>query len=212
MDSDYAVIGARIAVLERRVRRLKVALAACAVLALAVSGFAGASAQQYALHFQNAYGSVKLASDGLSFYDRRAALRMKIFTDETGRPIVQMIDSAKVPRVMYGLQPSGNPRFAFNDKSGTERLYVGLTTEQTGLVRTFTRSEKIQSSLEDTFLRIRDTSGIEQLVIGVSSANSPVLKMFDTSSTNRLYAGVYSDGNSGFASYSTTGSAVWSSP
>ncbi|HET7815942.1 MAG TPA: hypothetical protein VFL13_16390 [Candidatus Baltobacteraceae bacterium] len=215
MSEDSSLLQAlsdRVTALERQSRRLKVLLGGAFVLVLALGAVSGTIAQPHSISFAGPMGTVKLSADGLWFYDKHGTPRLAEYISADHRqPVIRMRDSSNRDAVYFGLTERERPRISFMDPSNNERLYVGLTTEETGLVRTFTSSGKEQTSLEDDFLRIRDTGGTEQIYIGVSTDNTPILKMFDASHTERVYAGLYSDGKSGFSSYDSSGSSSWSS-
>ncbi len=100
----------------------------------------------------------------------------------------------------------------FYDNHGAKRMFVGLTTANTGLVRMFNASAVEETSLEEDFLKIRDTSGTERVFLGTSTSNDPIMRMYDSSHTERVYAGVYTDGSAGFSAFDSSGAAHWSSP
>lgn len=212
-SSSLQALSERVSALERQSRRLKGMLVGAFALVLVLGGVSSTVAAQHSISFSGPSGIVKLSADGLWFYDKHGSPRLaEYISTDSHQPVIRMRDSKDRDAVYFGLTSGERPRLSFLDSSNQERLFVGLTTENTGLVRTFTNAGKDQTSLEDDFLRIRDTSGTEQIYIGVSTDNSPILKMFDASHTERLYAGLYNDGKSGFAAYDSGGSAAWSSP
>ncbi len=203
----------RVESLERRTRALNVFLFAGIVILLVLGAVSATVAQQRSLDFRGGTGHVKLSADGLYFYDKKGVARLAIYLSNQQEPVIRLKDASDRARSYFSLTADAEtPRVEFDDTSGQQRLYVGLATEQTGLVRTFTKSGGIQTSLEDDFLRIRDSSGVEQLYLGVSTENKPMLKMWDASHTERLFAGVYTDGSSGFTAYNASGNSTWSSP
>lgn len=165
-SSALTALTARVEMLERQSRRLKVLLFGAFVLVLALGAVSGTIAQQKSISFSDSSGSVNLSAAGLYFYD----------------------------------------------KSHVKRMFVGLTTADTGLVRIFNGSAKEETSLEDTFLKIRDTNGTERVFVGTSTSNDPILRMYDSAHTERIYAGVYTDNTAGFSAYDSSGTAHWSSP
>lgn len=100
----------------------------------------------------------------------------------------------------------------FYDSNHKKRMFVGLTTSDTGLVRIFNSNGQEETSLEDTFLKIRDTAGTERVFLGTSTSNDPILRMYDSQHTERIYAGVYTDNSAGFSAYDSSGASHWSSP
>lgn len=212
-SSALLALSERVSALERQSRRLKGMLVGAFALVLVLGAASSTIAAQHSISFSGPQGIVKLSADGLWFYDKHGSPRLaEYMSADSHEPVIRMRDAKDRDAVYFGLTSGERPRLSFMDTSNNERLYVGLSTEETGLVRTFTSAGKDQTSLEDDFLRIRDTSGTEQLYIGVSSDNSPILKMFDSSHTERLYAGIYSDGKSGFSAYDSGGDSAWSSP
>ena len=100
----------------------------------------------------------------------------------------------------------------FYDSSHKKRMFVGLTTSNTGLIRIFNTNGEEETSLEDTFLKIRDTAGTERVFLGTSTSNDPIMRMYDAQHTERIYAGVYTDNSAGFSAYDSSGATHWSSP
>lgn len=203
----------RVEILERRIRRMYAVMFVILTLVLVLGAASATLAQQKALTFRDRYGSLTISGSEISFRDPKGNPVMRFYIADTAQPVMRLNDSNGRARLFFGLTGEHQvPRLSFQDTGGTERLYVGLSTENTGMLRTFTSSGKAQTSLEDTFLRIRDSSGVEQTVLGVSTANEPVLKLFDSNHQERLFAGIYTSGDSGISVYNANGTTTWSSP
>lgn len=211
IDSGLDALDARVSKLERQTRRLGIFFITGVIVALTFACASNSMAAQNSVTFRDASGSVRLSADGLYLYDAKGAQRLGIDMSY-GEPIIRLQDSAKRGRVFVGITTDGVPRVEFTDSTNTQRMYAGLTTAQTGLLRTFTASGKDQTSLEDTFLRIQDASGVEQVAAGVSTQNAPVLHMYDASHSERIFAGIYNDGSAGLSAYGSDGTRTWRSP
>ena len=126
--------------------------------------------------------------------------------------MIRLADSSDKGRAYFGLTADQHqPRIEFDDAQENERLYVGLTTESTGLVRAFTAGGKEQTSLEDDKVTITDGSGNRRIYLGTTDDGNGILKTFDSEDRERTYLGVFTDGKAGFQSYDSAGTADWNS-
>jgi hypothetical protein len=236
--SSHSALDARLDGLERQVRSLKRLLLVALAAVLAAFGAGAAGAAQKTLTFADAAGHtrVKIDATGFRMLDAQGHTRIEIgfnsankpslyFEDAHGnaplgayisdkdQPVIRLADAQGVGRAYFGLTADQHePRISFDDAHSTERLYVGLTTTSSGLVRTYTSDAKDQTSLEDDKIWITDAAGNNRIYLGTSSTGDGILRMYDGSTRERVYAGVFTDGTSGFQSLDVSGNLVWSSP
>lgn len=236
--SSFSGLDARLEALERQVRTLKRLLLVALACVIAAFGAGAAGAAQKTLTFADAAGHtrVKIDAGGVQMYDagghRRVLLgfnssgkpslylqdahgnyRLGAYISDQDQPVVRLADSKDKGRAYFGLTSDSNePRIEFDDAAQNERLFVGLSNESTGLVRSFTAGGKNQTSLEDDKVWITDGSGNNRIYLGTSDSGDGILKMYDSNSEQRIYAGVFTDGKAGFESLDSSGEGTWSSP
>jgi len=213
-EMEHPSIGARLDALERQARTYKRLLLAAIAAVIVLASTSSTTAQQHEQTFTNAKGEkVSINSEGLFFYNSAGTPELALYISDKGQPVIRMRDAAGKDRAYFGLTAdTHNPRIQFNDPSENQRLYVGITTQNTGQVSTFNTAGTKQTSIDDDQIRIGDASGNNRIYLGITDTADPILRMYAADGTERLYAGIYTDGKSGFSSYSTTGSAQWSSP
>lgn len=235
--SSFSGMDARIETLERQIRSLRRLLFVALAGVVAAFGAGAAGAAQRTLSFADSSGHtrVKIDAGGVQMYDAAGNRRILMGFNSSGKPsfyledahgnyplgayisnenqpVFRLADEHDKARAYFGLTAdSHQPRIEFDDAQENERLYVGLTNQATGLVRSFTVAGKDQSSLEDDKLTITDDNGNERVYLGTSDSDDGIFELYDSNSRQRAYAGIYTDGAAGFQSYDTNGTATWNS-
>jgi hypothetical protein len=214
--SSFYALEQRIDALERQTHRLKRLLFVFLVMVLALGSAAGTIAQQRALSFSNSTGKVRVDATGFALYDsaghKRLTLgfntanepgmyiwdkngvdRLGAYMSAKGQPVFRLTDAAKNDRAFFGLTGDAHePRISLEDASGNERFYVGLSTANSALLTMSTTSNKE--------------------VIRMQGSDAPFLRFSDGTGTTRGYAGIFTDGSAGFASYNESGTQTWTAP
>lgn len=232
-DTDvYERLAARIEALERQSRRLKRQLFAALVGLLCLGTISATTAQQHAISFSGPKGTLRIDALGVHLLTSGGKERALFgYTKAATLPAVRFMDSAGNNRMTVGLDTAsnglvrmyssrnyesvgldGNGSLWFYDESGTKRLFAGTTTVSTGAVIMYNSSGKLQSELQDNYLRLGDDTGTEREYIGVTTTDDAVVKLWDRTHTERNFMGAYTDGRAGFTSYNSDGSSTWSSP
>ena len=89
----------------------------------------------------------------------------------------------------------GYPRFTTSDASGTDRLSLGQSDTDQGLVNIF------------------GSSGTRLVFLGETTGHTGGLNIHDSSGTSRAYVGQFNNSSKyGFGAYDSSGSVVWSMP
>jgi hypothetical protein len=154
----------RIEKLERQAQVLRVLLFTAIAGILVLGTAAGTIAQQNSFSASNSSGSVKIDADGFAMYDAAGNRRITIGFNSLNQPGIYLWDSGNVDRLgayltgdgdpvvrltnaqkddlaFFGLTPDAHePRISFQDSSGTQRLYLGLTTSESGSVRVYDKA------------------------------------------------------------------------
>ncbi|HTU71415.1 MAG TPA: hypothetical protein VMF11_13980 [Candidatus Baltobacteraceae bacterium] len=170
----------------------------------------------------------------LAFYDETGAQRMWVgyhnnpYIDMAGAngkdlieiaasdyPSEKIYDSSNTERLYLGMSSGNGDLLRMFAKDGHEVVDLGQTDQEDGLLRMFATTSQQVVSLEGQatpFLQFNQSDGKERGVIGVSGTGGSLLKLFDNNGTERVYAGEYTDGTSGFTNYNATGAVTWRSP
>lgn len=232
--SSFPQLAARVEALERQTRRLKRLLLASAVTVICAATAATGIASQRNLTFAGGDGSVRVSSSGFTLSDSRGHKRLTlgfnssnqpaiyvfdangidrlgIYISDKGQPVIRLTDSRNVNRAFFGLTETEKPRISFQDGTATERLFMGLSSEDDGLVRTYSTGSQEEISLGNQLLRI-DSSGTERAYFGISSNDTSIVKLWDKNHTERNFMGEFTDGTAGATAYNASGTAVWSTP
>lgn len=193
-------------------------------------------------HLYDAKGTTQLVlgpsateSPVLAFYDETGAQRMWVgyhnypYVDMAGangkdlieitasdHPNEVIYDSSDTERFYLGMSSGNGDLLRMFAKDGRQVLDLGQTDQGDGLLRMFatTTSQQVVS-LEGQaapFLQFNQPDGRERGVFGLSGTGGSVFKLFDNNGTERVYAGEYTDGTSGFTNYSAAGVVTWHSP
>ena len=228
----YERLVARVDALERQSRRLKRQLFAALVGLLCLGTVSATTAQQRAISFSGPKGTLRIDALGVHLLTSSGKERAVFgYTKLSTIPAVRFMDQAGTNRMTVGLDTAnnglvrmysshdnesvglnGNGSLWFYDGSGTKRLFAGTTTADTGAVIMYNSSGKLQSELQDDYLRLGDDTGTEREYIGVTTGSDAVVKLWDRSHTERNFMGAYTDGKAGFSAYDPAGTSTWSSP
>jgi hypothetical protein len=235
--SELLSLQQRIEALERRTTSLRRTLVIAVVLLAIVATIAGTqAAAQKEMTFADSAGHVRVRinADGFHLYDAHGTTQLVLGESSKDHPILAYYDESGAQRMWVGyssypyvdmagsngkdlieLTADSRPRLMFYDTTATERLYVGMTTENDPLVRMYSTQGKQTMALEGQdkpFLRFNQGDGTERGYFGVATEGSSLMKLFNPDGTERVFAGVYTDGTSGFSAYNSSGTATWSSP
>jgi hypothetical protein len=228
----YERLAARVEALERQSRRLKRQLFVALVALLCVGTVSATTAQQRAISFSGPKGTVRIDALGVHLLTSGGKERAVFgYTKLATIPALRFMDSGGVNRVIVGLDTetdglvrmfnkrgyesvglSGNASLWFYDDSGTKRLFVGTNTASSGNITMYNSSGKLQTELEDDYLRLGDDTGTEREYIGVTTTNEAVVKLWDRYHTERNFIGTYTDGRAGYTAFDSDGTSTWSSP
>jgi hypothetical protein len=234
--SVFLSVETRLAALERQVRVQKRLLVIAMVAVVAAFGAGAAGAAQKSLTFADAHGHtrVKIDASGFQMFDGSGQRRIVIgfnqvsqpsmyLQDEKGRyvlgayvsssrePVFHIADFDHNGDAYFGFtQDDHRPRIDF-EADGHQRLFVGLSTQSSGLVRTFNASGHEQTSLENDKVWVTDDSGNTRVYLGTATSGDGILKLYDAESRQRIYAGVFTEGTSGFQAMDASGNVTWSS-
>jgi hypothetical protein len=215
------------------------AIAAAIVVAGGAGAFAQvqAQAQQQAMTWTNANGgSVKIDGTGVQMYnsanqrvlllgfntsshpslylqDAKGNYRFGAYISDDDQPVIRMGDANDKARIYFGLTAQAHmPRIEFLDASENERLFVGLSTSSTGLLSMSTAGGTTQTQVSDDLINVTDGNGNKRVYLGTSSQGDGIMRLYDSANRERIYAGVYTNGNSGFSAMNAAGQTTWSSP
>jgi hypothetical protein len=231
MDA-YEKLASRVDALERQSRRLKRQLFAALVALLCLGTVSATTAQQRAISFSGPKGTLRIDASGVHLLTSRGKeVALFGYTKYATLPAVRFMDSGGTNRLIVGLDNGtnglvrmfsrhgdksvdldGNSTLYFYDDSGTKRFFAGTTTEGTGDMQIYNNSGRLQSEFAPDYIRLGDSGTTERAVIGVTTQNDAVIKLWDRSHTVRNVIGAFDNGTWGFASYDTGGSSTWSSP
>ncbi|HVA27698.1 MAG TPA: hypothetical protein VNF68_05930 [Candidatus Baltobacteraceae bacterium] len=234
--SDLLSLQRRIEALERRTTSLRRMLVITLGLFVIAATIATTQAQQKSVTFADSAGHVRVRinADGFHLYDAKGVTQLVLGSSTSNHPVLAYYDGSGAQRMRVGFStfpyidmagPNGkdlieltadsSPRAMIFDSSNTERLYMGMTSENDPLLRMYSGAGHQTMALEGQdkpFLRFNQGDGTERGYLGVATEGSSMLKLFSTDGTERAYAGEFTDGTSGFASYNASGTATWSSP
>jgi hypothetical protein len=237
-DASFSDLEQRLVKLERRVRvqqRLLVGAVAAAIIASAAG--LGA-AKQKTMTFADAQGHKRVQIDdtGVQMYDPSGTRRVLLgfnkykkpalylqdsrgverfaayISDQNEVPTIDLSDADDNDRMFLDVSKGGLPGIEFDDSTKRPRLLVGLADDQSGIVHTITTGGKVGTALEDQALTVSNPQGDDRVYLGISDAGNGILKIYDSSARERLYAGLFTNGDSGFQTLDAGGTATWTSP
>jgi hypothetical protein len=160
----YEGLAARIEALERQSRRLKRQLFAALVAVLCLGTVSATTAQQRSISFSGPKGTLRIDASG-----------------------VHLLTINGKERALFGYtKASTMPAVRFMDQGGTNRLIVGLATDNEGLVRMFTRHDNVSVELGGNgALWFYDSSGTKRLFVGTTTAQSGDVQIYNASGTRQ---------------------------
>lgn len=195
--SSFAAMDARLQQLERQIRTLKRLLFASLVLGIVLVTGAGTFAQQHALSFTGKYGKVVVDGSGLHIKNKAGK----------ELALIGYTSLSDVPAIRY------------YDSSGADRMYVGLSSSDDGLVRMWAKSGQTSLDLGNGTLAMYDPSGTKRFSEGLTTENTgsvviwnssgkvqselqdDYLRIGDSGGTERTYLGVTTTNESVFQTY-----------
>lgn len=193
-SSDFRKLASRIDHLERQAKTLKRLFGLSLVLGFALFAGGVTFAQQRALSFSSANGTVRIGGMGLTLVDKSGRERMSLGWNSVSQPGLYYFDASGTRRMGLYLSDLVKPVMRYYDKSGTIRTEFSENTEGTNMLRFF------------------DASHVERAYFGQSTADNPTVQLFDSSHTLRSYMGAYENGGYGFYSNDSSGTTTWTSP
>ena len=192
--SDFRELSERIDKLERQTGVLKRLLGISLVLVFALAAGGATIAQQRALIFNNADGTVRVGGSGFALYDKAGHRRLSL-----------------------GWNSASQPGVYFSDASGTTRMGLFLGDSSGAVVRLYNKSGAetgnfAEGSAGVPQLSFFDASHTERVYVGMSTADNPLFEAFDASHTLRSYMGAFNSGNYGMFINDSSGNTTWQEP
>jgi len=189
--------------------------------------------------------------------DKYGTERASIYLDSSQQPTFALFDKAQNERAQFYVgdddgsarislvAADGSARFfvhandlpflTLGDKSYSQRAYLGLTTEGSGLLRMRDTNGKEIVSIEgqtQPFVRLSE-AGTERVFLGVNTGekghlefenpsgyknvilqggDQPFMSMYDLAGNDRVDLGFYSTGAQGIQFANSVGTLIWGSP
>jgi hypothetical protein len=163
-EPAYERLAARVDALERQSRRLKGQLIAALVGLLCLGTVSATTAQPHAISFSGPKGTLRIDASG-----------------------VHLLTSKGREMALFGYTKASTiPAVRFMDASGTNRLVLGLTTVDDGMVRMFSRNGNEAVTLDgNQLLDFFDNSGTKRMFVGLTTADTPELQMLNASGSQQ---------------------------
>jgi len=193
-SSDFRKLANRIDQLERQARTLKRLFGLSLVLGFALFAGGVTFAQQRALSFSSADGTLRISGAGVSLIDKSGRTRMSLGWNSVHEPGLYYFDQSSTRRMGLYLSDLVKPVMRMYDKNGTIRSEYSENTEGTNM------------------LEFYDGSHVQRAYFGQTTTDQPMIEFFDGSHTLRSYMGWQTSGDYGAFVNNSAGTTTWQAP